>query len=171
MERATHPADSHADAHPAPDLAPMARDPDLPALSDSALMLFAGVALLVTALALLFASYHLFVRYTFIGEVLNGVRHRRQQRGDTPADAGPAVHVSGESLAVLTDARKHFGKVKALDGLSLDVRAGELLAVLGPNGAGKSTAISLLLGLLEPDSGTATLFGQPPRNVEARAHR
>jgi ABC-2 type transport system ATP-binding protein len=69
---------------------------------------------------------------------------------------------------VLTDARKQFGKVKALDGLSLDVRAGELLAVLGPNGAGKSTAISLLLGLHQPDSGTATLFGQPPGNVEAR---
>jgi ABC-type multidrug transport system ATPase subunit/peptidoglycan/LPS O-acetylase OafA/YrhL len=123
---------------------------------------------LTVALALLFASYQLFVRYTFIGEVLNGVRHRRHRGGETPADARPAVHVSGESLAVLTDARKQFGKVKALDGLSLDVRAGELLAVLGPNGAGKSTAISLLLGLLEPDSGTATLFGQPPGNVEAR---
>ncbi|HET9268921.1 MAG TPA: acyltransferase family protein [Vicinamibacterales bacterium] len=123
---------------------------------------------LTVALALLFASYHLFVRDTFIGEVLNGVRHRRDRRGETPADARPAVRLSGESLAVLTDASKQFGKVKALDGLSLDVRAGELLAVLGPNGAGKSTAISLLLGLLEPDSGTATLFGQPPGNVEAR---
>jgi ABC-type multidrug transport system ATPase subunit/peptidoglycan/LPS O-acetylase OafA/YrhL len=124
--------------------------------------------LLTVALALLFASYHLFVRYTFIGDVLNGVRHRRKRGGETPADARPAVHGSGESLAVLTDARKQFGKVKALDGLSLDVRAGELLAVLGPNGAGKSTAISLLLGLHQPDSGTATLFGQPPGNVEAR---
>jgi ABC-2 type transport system ATP-binding protein len=56
----------------------------------------------------------------------------------------------------------------ALDGLSLDVRPGELVAVLGPNGAGKSTAISLMLGLNEPDSGTAVLFGLPPSQVEAR---
>ena len=54
MERATHPADGHADAHPAPDLAPMARDPDLPAVSDATLMMFAAGALVVTVLALLF---------------------------------------------------------------------------------------------------------------------
>ena len=54
MERATHPADEHADAHPAPHLAPIARDPDLPAVSDSALMLFAACALVVTTLALVF---------------------------------------------------------------------------------------------------------------------
>ena len=56
MERATHPADQPADAHPAPDLAPMARDPDLPAVSDTTLMLFAAVALVVTALALVFLA-------------------------------------------------------------------------------------------------------------------
>ena len=54
MERATHPADEHADAHSEPQRAPIARDPDLPALSDNALMLFAGVALVVTVLALIF---------------------------------------------------------------------------------------------------------------------
>ena len=56
MERATHPAEEHADAHPAPGLAPMARDPDLPAVSDTTLMLFAAVALVVTALALIFLA-------------------------------------------------------------------------------------------------------------------
>jgi hypothetical protein len=56
MERATHPADGHADAHPAPALAPMARDPELPALSDAALMMFAAAALVVTALALILVS-------------------------------------------------------------------------------------------------------------------
>jgi ABC-type multidrug transport system ATPase subunit/peptidoglycan/LPS O-acetylase OafA/YrhL len=122
--------------------------------------------LLTVALALLFASYHLFVRYTFIGEVLNGVRHRRNRGTGTPAE--PAAQAGGVTLAVLSNARKQFGAITALDGLSLDVRPGELLAVLGPNGAGKSTAISLLLGLQQPDSGTATLFGQPPGNVEAR---
>ena len=120
------------------------------------------------ALAILFASYHLLVRYTFIGEVLNGVRHRRG-RANREAPAGPpSSQGQGEPLAVLADASKQFGAVKALDGLSLDVRPGELLAVLGPNGAGKSTAISLLLGLQQPDAGTASLFGRPPGDVEAR---
>jgi len=54
MERATHQADEHADAHPAPHLAPIARDPDLPAVSDTTLMVFAAAALIATALALIF---------------------------------------------------------------------------------------------------------------------
>ena len=67
-------------------------------------------------------------------------------------------------LAELRGVQKHFGKTLALDGLDLEVRRGELLAVLGPNGAGKTTAISLLLGLSRPDRGTATLFGGLPSN-------
>jgi len=52
MERATHPAEDHAEAHPAPHLAPAARDPDLPSVSDATLMLFAGGALVLTLAAL-----------------------------------------------------------------------------------------------------------------------
>ena len=63
---------------------------------------------------------------------------------------------------------KRYGTTVALAGLDLDVRRGELLAVLGPNGAGKSTAISLWLGLLEPDAGSARLFGESPLDVDAR---
>jgi len=73
-----------------------------------------------------------------------------------------------QCLAELSAVTKRFGKIVALDGLDLDVRSGELLAVLGPNGAGKTTAISLLLGLQQPDSGTASLFGQSPLRVESR---
>jgi ABC-2 type transport system ATP-binding protein len=65
-------------------------------------------------------------------------------------------------LAELTMVRKRFGALVALDGLSLEVRRGELLAVLGPNGAGKSTAIALLLGLQRPAEGSVRLFGQAP---------
>jgi ABC-type multidrug transport system ATPase subunit len=71
-------------------------------------------------------------------------------------------------LAELTGAKKKFGKTVALDGLDLQVRRGELFAVLGPNGAGKTTAISLLLGLQQPDSGTALLFGKSPHLAETR---
>jgi ABC-2 type transport system ATP-binding protein len=71
-------------------------------------------------------------------------------------------------LSELSGVSKRFDKVVALDGLELQVRPAELLAVLGPNGAGKSTAISLMLGLLRPDIGTASLFGQSPLNLAAR---
>jgi ABC-2 type transport system ATP-binding protein len=71
-------------------------------------------------------------------------------------------------LARLDAVRKAYGKVQALDGIDLDVRAGELLAVLGPNGAGKTTAIGLLLGLVRADAGEVVLFGQSPRQLAAR---
>lgn len=57
---------------------------------------------------------------------------------------------------------KTFGGVRALDGLDLEVRRGEIHGFLGPNGAGKSTTIRVLLGLVRADSGTATVFGADP---------
>jgi ABC-2 type transport system ATP-binding protein len=76
--------------------------------------------------------------------------------------------MNAESLARLSNVSKRFDNVRALDRLDLEVRRGELLAVLGPNGAGKTTAISLLLGLQQPDTGTASLFDQPPQCLESR---
>jgi len=78
--------------------------------------------------------------------------------------------MNNEFWAELSGVKKRFGKTVALDGLDLQVRRGELFSVLGPNGAGKSTAISLLLGLLQPDAGTARLFGRSPSLVEPRRH-
>lgn len=57
---------------------------------------------------------------------------------------------------------KSFGPVHAVAGLDLDIRRGETVALLGRNAAGKSTAISLLLGLDEPDAGSVRLFGGSP---------
>jgi ABC-2 type transport system ATP-binding protein len=54
---------------------------------------------------------------------------------------------------------KRFGRVQALDGLNLDVRAGEVLGFLGPNGAGKTTTMRLLMGYLRPTSGSARVHG------------
>lgn len=56
---------------------------------------------------------------------------------------------------------KYFGDVTAVDGLSLGIREGEILALLGPNGAGKTVTISLLCGLLKPDSGSIYFHGKP----------
>jgi ABC-2 type transport system ATP-binding protein len=71
-------------------------------------------------------------------------------------------------MARLDGASKHYGKLCALDNVNLDVRRGEVLALLGPNGAGKTTAISLLLGLLRADAGSATLFDAPPQSLASR---
>ncbi|MFE2962222.1 ATP-binding cassette domain-containing protein [Streptomyces sp. NPDC059340] len=68
-----------------------------------------------------------------------------------------------ERAVSFTGAVKAFGAVRAVDGVDLEIGRGETVALLGRNGAGKSTAISLLLGLNEPDEGTVALFGGPPQ--------
>lgn len=54
---------------------------------------------------------------------------------------------------------KSFGDLVAVNEVSLEVREGEIYALLGPNGAGKTTTIKMLMGLLDPDSGSAKVFG------------
>jgi len=56
----------------------------------------------------------------------------------------------------------HYGNIKALDALSLEVPAGISFGLLGPNGAGKTTLIRLLVGLLKPKSGSVRVLGEPP---------
>lgn len=58
---------------------------------------------------------------------------------------------------------KNYGETVALDGLDLDVHAGEVFGFLGPNGAGKTTTIRLLLDILRPTAGTAAVLGLDPR--------
>jgi len=57
---------------------------------------------------------------------------------------------------------KHFGRVKAVDGIYFHVNRGEIFAFLGPNGAGKSTTIKMLTTLLKPDSGSIDIDGVDP---------
>ena len=72
------------------------------------------------------------------------------------------------TLAWLENVSKRYGNVTALNGLSLSVNAGEILALLGPNGAGKTTAVSLMLNLVEADTGKVSLFNQDPQQLRAR---
>jgi ABC-2 type transport system ATP-binding protein len=66
---------------------------------------------------------------------------------------------------------KTFGRTRALDGLDLAVRTGEVHGFLGPNGAGKSTTIRILLGLLRADAGTARLLDGDPWRDATGLHR
>ena len=66
---------------------------------------------------------------------------------------------------------KSFGKTRALDGLDLEVRTGEVHAFLGPNGAGKSTTLRVLLGLLRADAGQIQLLGGDPWRDATDLHR
>ena len=70
---------------------------------------------------------------------------------------------------------KRYGRVTAVDGVSLSVNSGEIVGYLGPNGAGKTTTIRCLLGLLRPSSGSVRLLGEPlpsglPRVLEDVGH-
>ena len=80
--------------------------------------------------------------------------------------------MAADSPPVLTQGlTKHFGRVVALDSLDLEVRRGEVFGYLGPNGAGKTTTLRLLLGLIRPSEGRASLFGLDARDQAVEAHR
>lgn len=70
-----------------------------------------------------------------------------------------------------TDLRKAYGSLRAVDGISFEIRPGETYGLLGPNGAGKTTVISIVAGVLEGDSGEVVVDGLPmgPGALEAKA--
>jgi ABC-2 type transport system ATP-binding protein len=67
-----------------------------------------------------------------------------------------------ESIVEIRDLVKTFGGVRAVDGLDLEVSAGDVFGLLGPNGAGKTTTLRILAGLLRPTRGSARIFGRDP---------
>jgi ABC-type branched-subunit amino acid transport system ATPase component len=74
-----------------------------------------------------------------------------------------------DPLLVVRDVSLAFGGVQALNGVSLEVRAGEIFALIGPNGAGKTTLFNVISGVLRPDSGDVRFLG---RSIVGRApHR
>ncbi|UEP34800.1 branched-chain amino acid ABC transporter ATP-binding protein/permease [Burkholderia ambifaria] len=88
----------------------------------------------------------------------------RGPRAHAPDQADPlpqrAKPVAGEPLLVVDNARKQFGGLVAVNDVSFDVKAGQIIGLIGPNGAGKSTTFNLVTGVLQPTGGMITFRGE-----------
>ncbi|WP_176044227.1 ABC transporter permease subunit [Burkholderia vietnamiensis] len=88
----------------------------------------------------------------------------RGPRAHAPEHADPlpqrAKPVAGEPLLVVDRARKQFGGLVAVNDVSFDVKAGQIIGLIGPNGAGKSTTFNLVTGVLKPTGGAITFRGE-----------
>ena len=95
----------------------------------------------------------------------------------SPSEDGWRICLTGEAIAtpqahsgVMTSIQisgltKRFGNVVAVDNLSFEVAQGSVTGFLGPNGAGKTTTLRMLLGLIEPTTGSSTINGKPYREL------
>jgi ABC-2 type transport system ATP-binding protein len=84
----------------------------------------------------------------------------------------PQVLAQPAAAITVTNLVKHYGPLRAVDGISFDVLAGEVFGMLGPNGAGKSTTTEMIEGLRKPDTGTIRVLGvdvvQQPERIKQR---
>jgi len=83
----------------------------------------------------------------------------------------PEARLGAESMVQLAGLTKRFGRNTALDDVTLTIGPGEVFGYLGPNGAGKTTTIRLLMGMLRPTSGTASVLGLDAWRQSRDVHR
>jgi ABC-2 type transport system ATP-binding protein len=67
-----------------------------------------------------------------------------------------------EIVLTTSDLTKHFGRIKAVNQINLEVRRGQVFGMLGPNGSGKTTTLGMLMGVINPTAGSFSWFGEPP---------
>jgi ABC-2 type transport system ATP-binding protein len=84
---------------------------------------------------------------------------------------GNSKQSAGELLIGVQDLVKHYGPIRAVDGISFEVRRGDVLGFLGPNGAGKTTAMKMITGFVEPDRGRVTVAGHDLTHESLEARR
>ena len=125
------------------------------------------VVVVVVLLALLLAVWHLIREKSL---------YQAQKQAANENVQIPPVNlvrnIKSDHAICIHELTRDFGSVRALDHLSLEIPPGSIFGFLGPNGAGKTTTIRLLLGLLEPTSGSALVLGFDPRTQadQIRAH-
>jgi ABC-2 type transport system ATP-binding protein len=90
------------------------------------------------------------------------VTNMADERGRRPAGGSQPAAIA------LRGVHKSFGTVQAVKDIDLDISSGEIVAFLGPNGAGKTSTIDIILGLSQPTTGTAEVFGMTPRQAITR---
>jgi ABC-2 type transport system ATP-binding protein len=94
---------------------------------------------------------------------------RESTGGDAPhSGGGPVIDIKCVGLAKTFRDFWMRPRVRAVDGVDLEVRRGEVFGLLGPNGSGKSTTIKMLLGLLAPTAGRVAVLGHRPRDVQSK---
>jgi ABC-type multidrug transport system ATPase subunit len=69
-----------------------------------------------------------------------------------------------ETVLSISNLTKHFGRLKAVNNINLEVQRGQVFGMLGPNGSGKTTTLGMLMGVVNPTSGSFSWFGNPPSN-------
>lgn len=69
-----------------------------------------------------------------------------------------------ETVLSISNLTKHFGKIRAVNNLNLEVKAGQVFGMLGPNGSGKTTTLGMLMGVVNPTAGNFSWFGQEPNH-------
>ncbi|WP_406144911.1 dipeptide ABC transporter ATP-binding protein [Streptomyces sp. NBC_01012] len=113
--------------------------------------------------------------HAYTRRLLAAVPRLSVAEADTQAPTASAGREDTEPVVALDDISVVFGRgknaVRALDGVSLTVHAGETLGLVGESGSGKSTASRVALGLIPPSSGTVSLFGADLRRTGSRARR
>ncbi|MFF8354975.1 dipeptide ABC transporter ATP-binding protein [Streptomyces chartreusis] len=103
-------------------------------------------------------------RHEYTRGLLSAVPRLRLSGTDAPATQEPPV-------VRLSDVSVRFGRVRALDGVSFDVRPGDTVGLVGESGSGKSTAARVALGLVAPAAGSVSLFGTDLGRARGRARR
>lgn len=146
------------------------------------LLIVLVVALLPSGMVGLFDA-----AYRFLSLRMVGVRKRHTPHDGVPApsvesSAGPVpgavayerpamgTTIEQARLLELVDIKKRFGGIHALNGVSIDVAAGEVLGVIGPNGSGKTSLLNVLSGVYRPDSGNGVLAGNPLAPLWGKPH-
>lgn len=85
-----------------------------------------------------------------------------------PAQDSSEAFRSRETIVQLKDVTFGYGSRPVVEDIQLDIYRDDFLAIVGPNGGGKTTLLRLMLGLLQPRSGTIRIFGEPPKAARAR---